>query len=80
MNRPSWFAPLSRALTVCGMLALVAGVALYGRRALSGEGSMVVVFLLIMAALGFFNSTTVIAKRLDRRAPSDADRDTSTHL
>lgn len=67
-QRPRWFQPVSRLLIVCGMLCLIGGVILYGRHALSGNGSMLPIFFLLMSSLGFFNATTVIAKRLDRRA------------
>ncbi len=80
MTRPAWFTPVGRTLGICGTLSLVAGVALYGRRALTGEGSMLLVFVLIMAALGFFNAVTVLAKHLDRRDSSKTGDDRSPHL
>lgn len=80
MTRPAWFKPFSRILSICGTLSLLAGVTLYGRRALTGDGSMLLIFGLIMAALGFFNAITVIAKHLDRRDTADRRDNPSPHL
>ncbi|CAM2009430.1 hypothetical protein [Acanthopleuribacter pedis] len=74
-SRPAWFRPLSRTLIACGLVLLFCGVAVYGRNAMTGTGSMLLVFFLLMSSLGFFNATTVIAKRLDRTATQKKGED-----